>query len=175
MVPVATQLDDDGNLEPYLYANSHAALPDITVDGAAEWIETYLHLSGTHGGVDYITIGGANDKLPILSQIISTVSGTDPVLVLFFTDGGFHTKVPALKRLIADSAARPIFWQFIGLGDNNFGVLRALDELPDRVVDNAGFFAVDDIDTLPDPELYALLLSECPERLTAARRRRIIT
>lgn len=169
MVPIATQLDDDGRLEAYLYALRFAKLPDIRVEHAEQWAETFLHLSGTHEGVDYDALGARNDELPILGDIISSLrAGDPPTLVLFFTDGGF-----AKKREIADlmrkAAQLPAFWQFVGLGKANYGLLRSLDEMDGRVVDNAGFFALDDIDQVDDAELYARLLGEFPDWLRAAR------
>ncbi len=172
MIPVATQLDDDGTLEAYLYALTYAKLPDITVAGAEQWAQTYLHLKGTHQGIDYNAIGGRNDELPIMRAIIDTL--TEPTLVLFFTDGGFAKK-REIATLMREAAHLPAFWQFIGLGKANFGVLRTLDELDDRVIDNAGFFALDDIDQVDDAELYRLLLSEFPDWLRAARAAGIVT
>ncbi|MFC6013347.1 VWA domain-containing protein [Nocardia lasii] len=167
MIPVATQLDDDGTLEAYLYALHYAKLPDITVADGEQWAKTYLHLKGTHQGVDYDAMGGRNDELPIMRAVIDTLT-TEPTLVLFFTDGGFAKK-REIAALMREAAHLPAFWQFIGLGKSNFGVLRTLDELDGRVVDNAGFFALDDIDRVDDAELYRLLLSEFPDWLRAAR------
>ncbi|MFI6572789.1 vWA domain-containing protein [Nocardia fluminea] len=166
MIPVATQLDDDGVLEAYLYALTYLKLPDITVAGAEQWAQTYLHLKGTHQGLDYNAIGGRNDELPIMRAVIETL--TEPTLVLFFTDGGFAKK-REIAALMREAAHLPALWQFIGLGTANFGVLRTLDELDGRVVDNAGFFALDDIDRISDAELYGRLLGEFPDWLRAAR------
>ncbi|MFD3745861.1 VWA domain-containing protein [Nocardia sp. NPDC058633] len=172
MIPVATQLDDDGTLEAYLYALSYTKLPDITVAGGEQWAKTYLHLKGTHQGIDYDAIGGRNDELPIMRAVIDTLT-TEPTLVLFFTDGGFAKK-REIAALMREAAQLPAFWQFIGLGTANFGVLRTLDELDGRVVDNAGFFALDDIDRVDDAELYRRLLAEFPDWLRAARAAGII-
>lgn len=166
MIPVATQLDDDGTLEAYLYALTYAKLPDITVADGEQWAQTYLHLTGTHEGIDYDAMGGRNDELPIMRAIIETL--TEPTLVLFFTDGGFAKK-REIAALMREAAHLPAFWQFIGLGKANFGVLRTLDELDGRIVDNAGFFALDDIDQVDDAELYRRLLGEFPDWLRAAR------
>ncbi|MGW6725832.1 vWA domain-containing protein [Nocardia sp. NPDC055029] len=174
MIPVATQLDDDGTLEAYLYALTFAKLPDITVAGGEQWAQTYLHLTGTHDGIDYDGIGGRNDELPVMRAVIDTLTaGAVPTLVLFFTDGGFAKK-REIAALMREAAALPAFWQFIGLGKANFGVLRTLDELDGRVVDNAGFFALDDIDQVDDTELYRRLLGEFPDWLRAARTAGII-
>ncbi|MEV6325004.1 VWA domain-containing protein [Nocardia sp. NPDC051787] len=169
MIPVATQLDDDGTLEAYLYALSFAKLPDITVEHGEAWAQTYLHLGGTHGGIDYDKLGGRNDELPIMRTIIDSLRpGDRPTLVLFFTDGGFAKK-REIAALMREASLLPAFWQFVGLGRANYGLLRTLDELSDRAVDNAGFFALDDIDQVDDAQLYTRLLGEFPDWLRAAR------
>lgn len=170
MIPVAIQLDDDGNLETYLYGSSFARLPDVTVERADEWSDTFLHLDGKHDGIDYRRIGGYNDEIPIMTEVISTLQQRDPMptLVLFFTDGGFSQRGP-ITDLVRRASGLPAFWQFVGIGRANYGLLTALDELEGRVVDNVGFFELDDIDSVTDAELYARLLGEFPDWLRAAR------
>jgi len=175
MVPVAVQLDDDGTLEPYLYARSFARLPDLRVADLDGWPEEFLHLGGTHGGIDYNALGNSNDEIPIMTEIVDGLRGRrTPTLVLFFTDGGFSRR-REITELIRTAAHLPAFWQFVGIGRANYGLLTKLDELPDRVVDNAGFFAVDDIDGVSDAELYQRLLSEFPDWLRAARAAGIVS
>ncbi len=170
MVPIAVQVDDDGKLEPYLYAKSFARLPDIVVHEVDTWSSTYLHLNGTHGGIDYSRIGGVNDELPVMNEIIdSLVPGSAmPTLVLFFTDGGF-TQKQKIADLMKSASALPAFWQFVGLGKANYGVLERLDTMSGRRVDNAGFFSVDDISQVNDAELYRRMLGEFPDWLKAAK------
>ncbi|MFE2994221.1 VWA domain-containing protein [Nocardia sp. NPDC059246] len=180
MIPIATQLDSDGNLETYLYGQHYVKLPDVTVANADQWIDTFVHLHGTHGHpmcspINYDKqIGGFNQELPIMSAILDGLRNLQPVLVLFFTDGGFHSKVPQIRKLISTAASRPVFWQFIGLGDNNFGILTQLDTMQGRIVDNAGFFRVVDIDSTTDTELYDALIGEFPDWMRAATAHRII-
>ncbi|BAW07118.1 vWA domain-containing protein [Nocardia seriolae] len=174
MIPVAIQLDDNGELEPFLYGRQYAKLPNITVEDTERWCATFLHLRGVHAGIDYRHIGDVNDELPIMQAILASLHGpAEPTLVLFFTDGGFH-KRREITQLMRAASHAPAFWQFIGLGPNNFGILTALDELDGRLVDNAGFFAVRDIDKLSDSDLYRLLLNEFPSWLQAARRAGIL-
>ncbi|MBY6382977.1 stress protein [Rhodococcus erythropolis] len=168
MVPVAIQLDDDGKLEPYLYAVSFVKLPEISVHDAEEWSDTYLHLRGSHGGFNYDKIGAANREVPIMTEILSGLTrGSAPTLVLFFTDGGFSER-KEITKLMREASGLPAFWQFVGIGKANYGVLEKLDDLDGRVVDNAGFFALDDIDTVDDAKLYTHLLSEFPDWHKAA-------
>ncbi|MFQ6326085.1 vWA domain-containing protein [Nocardia sp. CWNU-33] len=169
MIPVATQLDHDGTLEAYLYALSFAKLPDITVEHSEQWAQTFLHLSGTHAGISYDAMGGRNDELPIMRDIMASLRPEDPpTLVLFFTDGGFAKK-REIAALMREASRLPAFWQFVGLGKANYGLLRSLDEMPDRLVDNAGFFALDDIDQVDDAQLYGRLLGEFPDWIRAAK------
>jgi len=63
----------------------------------------------------------------------------------------------------------PAFFQFVGVGRANYGLLERLDDLAGREVDNVGFFALDDVDAVSDAELYARLLGEFPDWLHAAR------
>lgn len=173
MLAVATQIDDDGQLEPYMYARGFARVPDISVENVERWTEEYLHLTGIHGGVDYDAIGQSNDELPIMNEILGSAIPGKPVLVLFFTDGGFRKKVP-ISQLMRAASSAPVFWQFVGVGKANYGVLEQLDEMEGRTVDNAGFFALDDIDQVSDDELYQRLLSEFPDWLRAARTANIL-
>jgi stress response protein SCP2 len=167
MLAVATQIDDDGQLEPYMYARKFARVPDISVTNVESWTDEFLHLSGVHGGIDYDAIGASNDELPIMNEILNTIVPGRPVLVLFFTDGGFRKKVP-ISELMRTASSAPVFWQFVGIGRANYGVLERLDDMEGRVVDNAGFFALDDIDQVSDDDLYQRLLSEIPDWLRAA-------
>ena len=174
MVPVATQLDTDGSLEAYLYAKSFARLPDLRVADLETWPDEFLHLNGTHGGINYRKLGGSNDEIPILTEIAGTARpGDPPTLVLFFTDGGFY-KRKEITTIIRDAAALPIFWQFVGIGANDYGLLEKLDDMDGRVVDNVDFFALDDVDRVPDEELYRRLLTEFPDWLRAARQLGIV-
>ncbi|WP_213578541.1 VWA domain-containing protein [Rhodococcus sp. USK13] len=176
MVPVATQLDSDGNLEAYAYAQRFVKLPDVTVADADTWVNTYVHLRGRHGGIDFDAIGGTNNEIPIMEEIIGTLDKATavPTLVLFFTDGGFNARAQ-ITALMRTASALPAFWQFIGIGKSSFGILEKLDTLTGRLVDNAGFFAVENIDKLTDTALYELLLSEYPDWLRAARKARVLS
>ena len=168
MIPVAIQLDDDGKLEPYLYAVGFHKLPEISVHDAESWSDTYLHLRGKHGGFNYDAIGAVNREIPIMTEIVSGLNpGATPTLVLFFTDGGFSER-REITKLMRAASALPAFWQFVGIGKANYGVLEKLDDMDGRIVDNAGFFALDDIDTVSDAELYSRLLSEFPDWYKAA-------
>ncbi|MBK8185580.1 MAG: VWA domain-containing protein [Candidatus Competibacteraceae bacterium] len=71
-------------------------------------------------------------------------------------------------------SSEPVFIQFVGIGKEDFPFLRKLDELPGRLIDNAGFMSINDLDGIQDAELYDRLLNEFPRWLTKAREKRIL-
>lgn len=64
--------------------------------------------------------------------------------------------------------------QFVGIGKEDFPFLHKLDELPGRLIDNAGFMRINDLDAIRDAELYDRLLNEFPRWLEKAREKRIL-
>jgi len=72
-----------------------------------------------------------------------------------------------------EASKYPIFWQFVGIGKSSFDFLEKLDNLKGRVVDNANFFAVNDINAITDQELYQRMLTEFPLWLKAAKEKGI--
>jgi stress response protein SCP2 len=180
---VGARLTPDGVLPAWIFASNTAQLPHLTIGELPRWIKKHVRegqmklmprsrpLYRSDGTVDMREIGIQNEEQKVMADIIRVVSGLPPgppAFVLFFSDGGIY-RDKEIEDILRDAAALPIFWQFIGLGNADYGVLETLDTLAGRVVDNAGFFAVDDIDRIGDEELYERLLTEFPLWLTAAR------
>ena len=93
--------------------------------------------------------GFFNKLLNRTEQVVTHTGNQDPTVVFFVTDGETfdHSLTESLIRKAADA---PIFWQFIGIGNERFRFLEKLDELSGRTVDNANFFSAGDITTLSD-------------------------
>lgn len=101
------------------------------------------------------------------------IESKTPVFVLFISDGGVsHNK--EIEFLIRWSSTLPIFWQFIGIGGSSYGALEKLDELKGRHIDNANFFAIDDLRQISEAELYDRMMQEFPLWLKAARSKGMI-
>lgn len=187
IVPISLRLDDDGIMPTWFYASGCARTADLTAKNYEGYIPRTLPgpmkaVSGVQkhscASIDRrgeVTIGGVNNEIVILNALLDDepAKRITPLLVIFLTDGGFAPSKD-IARIITNAAHRPIFWQFVGIGNNNFGMLRNLDTLPGRVVDNAGFFAVTDLAKISDEELYDRLLSEFPAWLKAARAKGIL-
>jgi stress response protein SCP2 len=186
MTAVAAQLDDDGEMQAWTFASNPARLPDLAVGDLPEWLERHVRVGELTlfrrsrkprkgmlpGQVDMRAVGIQNEEQKVIAEVRAYVRerpAADPTLVLFFSDGGVYRNKEIEKELM-EAVDEPIFWQFVGLGRSNYGVLERFDTLPGRRVDNVGFFAVDDIGDVPDPELYDRLLSEFPSWVREARR-----
>ncbi|MFF7458505.1 VWA domain-containing protein [Kitasatospora sp. NPDC008115] len=189
MAAVAAQLDDDGAMQAWTFASNPARLPDLRVGELPDWMRHVKvgQLGGLfgrrrrraplpEGEVDMKAVGVGNEEQKVIAEVRAYVRADPaaaPTLVLFFSDGGVYRNAE-IERELREAVEEPVFWQFVGLGRANYGVLQRFDELPGRRVDNVGFFSVDDISTLPDPELYDRLLSQFPRWITAARRAGIL-
>lgn len=185
MAAVAAQLDDDGVMQAWTFASHAARLPDLSLGELPEWLELHVRVGELSlfrrsnkprkgllpGQVDMRSVGIQNEEQKAIAEVRTYVRehpAVDPTLVLFFSDGGVYRN-KAIEQELRAAVEEPIFWQFVGLGRSNYGVLERFDTLPGRRVDNVGFFAVDDISVVPDPELYDRLLSQFPAWITAAR------
>ena len=165
VLALSAHLDDDGVVPVVFFSTEVDGVAEFALDGYQGRINT-LHESYGHMGRTSYHLA--------MEAVIEHYRGsgsTAPALVVFQTDGGPINK-GAAERLLCESAKLPIFWQFVGFGEDEFRFLRRLDDLPvpaRRVVDNAGFFpAGKDPRSVPDSELYDRLMSEYPQWLAAA-------
>ncbi len=159
---LAVTFDDDGQIDLLLFGTNAYPLPPVTLDEIEGYVERVI--------LAQYKIREATHYAPPLRLILNRYRAPQPapVFVIFLTDGGNADK-PASAEAIRELSSQPVFVQFVGIGKEDFPFLRKLDELPGRVIDNAGFMAVNDIDTIKDAELYDRLLNEFPQWLEAAR------
>ncbi|PIM67929.1 stress response protein [Streptomyces sp. JV178] len=189
MAAVAAQLDDDGEMQAWTFASNPARLPDLTLGDLPQWLQHHVRVGELAlfrrkkpqkgllpGQVDMRAVGIQNEEQKVIAEVRTYVRehpAAAPTLVLFFSDGGVYRN-KEIETELREAVDEPIFWQFVGLGRAQYGVLERFDTLPGRRVDNVGFFAVDDISRVPDTELYDRLLSEFPSWIREARRLNII-
>lgn len=189
MAAVAAQLDDDGEMQAWTFATNPARLPDLTIGELPEWLRLHVRVGQMSlfgrkkpqkglvpGQVDMRAVGFQNEEQKVIAEVRAYVRQNPvpaPTLVLFFSDGGVYRDAE-IERELRAAVEEPVFWQFVGLGRANYGVLQRFDTMAGRRVDNVGFFAVDDIERVSDPELYDRLLTEFPSWLRDARRAGIL-
>lgn len=161
-IPLAVQFDDDGSMEFWYFGDKPVKMDDVTLQNYETVTNDWMKIQRK--------TGACNDEPKVMRQVIDTFKDSDlPVYVLFVSDGGIH-ETKKIAKLMAEASSYPIFWQFMGVGGYDYGVLEKLDSMPGRVVDNANFFAIDDFDIVSNEELYDRLLCELPSWLDNAKR-----
>lgn len=169
VLAVASQFDDDGELDVWIYDNEFSRLPGATEATFMGYVEKNI-LSN-----DSVHKFGRNDEPKVMEDVIRKYTkeepSDEPVFLVFINDGGCKS---GIKKLVVESSNQPIFWQFVGIGDSNFEVLRRLDTMGGRVVDNANFFHLENISQVSDEELYDQLLNEFPMWLKEAKEKNIL-
>jgi hypothetical protein len=163
---LAANLDDDGTVPVVFFSTEIDGTADISLDAYRDRIAPLHDSMGHMGRTNY------HVAMQAVIDHYAACGAQDPAFVVFQTDGSPTSKAAA-EHVLCTAARLPIFWQFVGFGDDEFTFLRKLDDLPvpqKRVVDNAGFFAAGSSPkSLSDADLYDQLLHEYPQWLTAAR------
>lgn len=171
---LAARLDDDGEVEVYLFGEKAHRKPPLSLDNVRHYIdELRIRLEGS---TKYLL------PMKMVREDADAAGHHHPTLVLFITDGATANEA-AVKRFMIDVSAEPIFWKFMGIrrgkrdffSGDNFGFLEELDDMGGRTVDNADFFTVDASVTLSDAKLFDLLVNELDSWQRAAKRAGILS
>jgi len=169
ILPLAMHFDDNGQIDTWVFGEKSMALPAVTASNIRGYTE---NVAGGWKIWMHRTAPSINNEPAALRDVIQSYTSTSgdasPVYVIFISDGGV-SQDRVISQIIKDSARLPIFWQFVGVGGRNYGVLERLDSMSGRVIDNAGFFAIDDLNSLSEEALYDRLLQEFPQWLSKAR------
>lgn len=171
---LAARLDDDGEVEVYLFGEKAHRKPPLSLDNVRHYIdELRIRLESS---TQYLL------PMKMVREDADAAGHHYPTLVLFITDGATANEA-AVKRFMIDVSAEPIFWKFMGIrrgkrgffSGDNFGFLEELDDMGGRTVDNADFFTVDASVTLSDAKLFDLLVNELDSWQRAAKRAGILS
>jgi len=169
ILAVASQFDDDGLLDIWVYDNEFSRLKSVSEQDFSNYVEEYILAN------DLIHKFGRNDEPPVMEDVIQKYTvesrAKEPAFIVFINDGGCKRTI---KKPVVESSTKPIFWQFVGIGDSSFEVLEKLDTMEGRFIDNANFFHIKDIEKTTDEELYNQLLNEFPSWLNEARAKGIL-
>lgn len=170
LLPLALKFDDNGELETWIFESRFKRLKDININNYYDYIKNEDILRK-------YDMGGTN-YAPVMRDVLNKYtkedpSDTVPTLVLFLTDGDNFDKKQT-EEVIKKASKYPIFWQFVGLGNSRYSFLESLDEMEGRYIDNANFFAVNNINKISDDELYSKLLNEYPSWIKEAREKNIL-
>ncbi|MGD6793252.1 vWA domain-containing protein [Metabacillus indicus] len=169
ILAVASQFDDDGMLDVWVYDNEFTRLSSVTERDFENYVNREILFN------DSIHKFGRNDEPPVMFDVMTKYlkeePSRDPAFIVFINDGGCKSTI---KKPVVSSSDKPLFWQFVGIGDSNFKVLENLDTMEGRFIDNANFFHVQNIDAMTDEELYDRLLNEFPDWIREAKDKRVL-
>ena len=172
IMPLALNFDDDGSFECWAFAEKALHLNDVNLENLNNYI------ASEQGGYKKWNAGaGYNNEPAVLEEVLHYFTQESPsnlpVYIVFISDGGV-SEARKIKKILQEASSQPIFWQFVGIGGRNYGVLEKLDIMEGRVVDNCNFFKIDNIESTSESMLYDFLLQEFPIWLTEAKNKNIV-
>ena len=161
LFPLALKFDDNGELEVYLFNNNCIQMPSMTLNNYENYVQKEILRKG------YGPSGGTN-YAPAINKTVSDYNDGSPypAFGIFITDGE-NFDCSETDYAVRKSSKYKIFYQFVGIGYENFRYLQKLDDLDGRSVDNTAFFKATDLSALTDDQLYAKLLDQYPSWLRA--------
>lgn len=110
-LPLALQFDDDGQIDVFCFNNDAHSIGEYGIDNYKNCVSDIENGPGVGGGTVY------HRALEVVEKFYE---GTDlPVYLMFVTDGDTFEKEEATKT-IKRLSGKPIFIQFIGLGEDYF-------------------------------------------------------
>lgn len=191
VLALATQFDDDGAIDLFVFDTRAAHLGEIGLGnftdgiarltkgrrmGTTNYAEAFLAVRD-HFGFNPAAAAPARKGLfgglKKAQPAPDAGPANEPVYAIFLTDGAPDNKAAAVKALTEVSTA-PIFWKFLSIGREEMAFLQKLDDLTDRFVDNADYKAIGDVDKLTDAALFEAMLDEFPGWITEVRAKGLI-
>lgn len=199
LLAIGMNIDVNKSIEVFAFNNQGRSIGVATEDNHNGFVEDRI-ADRVQGGTSYAPVmnlitkeagygkveAPPEEKLSFFQRLrgkkqpehpnVSTVAqkpAQHPTLVFFLTDGE-NDDHNAARRMIQGTSKYPIFWQFVGIGDEEFEFLQELDEMEGRFIDNANFFQVNDIAKISDEELYDRILNEFPMWLKEAKQKGLL-
>lgn len=188
LLGIGMNMDTNKAIDVYAFNNKAQHVGEVSERNHADFVKkVFMKKAPVSGGTDYAPIielimskygSDKAQKKGILGGLfkkkLEPAPKNVPTFVFFITDGETSNRIQ-VESALRNASNQPVFWQFIGIGYDQFGFLRKLDELEGRYIDNASFFAVNDIAKISDEELYDRLLTEFPSWLDAAKRKGLLS
>lgn len=166
LLALGVQFDDNGTVDIFLFGNNNYEVGELSESNFYGFVEQEI--------LSTYRLEGKTNYAGVIKRIVEkyTRGYGKPAYVLFVADGNNHDEAEA-ENAIIEASRVPIFWQFVGIGPSKFDFLERLDTIPHRQIDNANFFALNDLDQISDEELYQRMLTEFPSWLEEAKRQKM--
>lgn len=182
---IATQFDDDGSIDVFAFDSGADHIGELNLDNYKGGVDRLLanrrmgstNYAGAFREVNkHFGFDGSAPKKGLFGGMKKTASAGGPVVpvyTIFLTDGAPDSKTDA-ENVLRDISGNGIFWKFLSVGRESIPFLEKLDDLKNRVIDNADYQPVGEPSQLDDTRLFDLLLVEYKDWLREARAKGMI-
>ncbi|MGJ5630204.1 TerD family protein [Nostoc sp. CALU 1950] len=192
ILALGCRFDDNASIDIFLFGAKAYNAGEMTIENFKTFIPNLLKEYPLEGGTYY---GKAIDMIRKFYFPISKKGNHksfNPVYIMFVTDGATSDESQT-EQYLKESSYEPIFWQFMAIGKSrkdvkgkgilgwlakaktsDFTFLERLDEMSDRYLDNSDFFSLEDPESIPDQELYDLLMTEYPNWVKLAKTKNLL-
>lgn len=172
------RFDDDGEMDIFLFGGDVHHVMSMNIGNYKVHLRTVLAENPMEGDTQYgVAIKAIrNFYFPQNrgGEEVPLTKADTPVYVVFQTDGDTGRE-DFTKRQIRASSFEPIYWQFVGLGTGStFRFLKALDNLPGRLMDNTGFFEVKKNSQYSDDAFFDLMVKDYSRWVLEAKRQGLL-
>lgn len=195
-------MDDNGRVDMMIFNDNITVLTPITSSNIADYVNREIlskgyrmdsgtkfapvlnrvlnSFGGARIGNDTVEYGGTLGKIAGLFGARKKVYAVKPVasfvnpkFVIIISDGENEDKA-LTEEVLTILSNYGVFVQMVGLGDGAFTNLKKLDDLKNRMLDNANFFKAPDLDSTTDEAFYKLIQSEFPTWVPLAKKEGLI-
>jgi uncharacterized protein with von Willebrand factor type A (vWA) domain len=167
LLPIALKFDDNQELDMWLFSDGYKRLPSITEEDFFDYVNREILRNPANN------FWGGTNYAPVINDIVKKYAFEEPskvpTFVIFITDGENFDRNEA-KRAIVEASKHNIFFQFVGIGNEDFKFLKSLDSMTGRYIDNANFIQIENINRISDEQLYDMLMNEYPAWEKEAKR-----
>ena len=181
LLAIGINMDQNQKIDVYTFGSHSTHIGEVERQNIDGFVDAKVFSRGLQGSTRYAAVikdivkdylgvaptSGEPPKKGFLQRLfggntpVEAATNTHPVVVFFITDGDTFDAAET-EKLIREHSNKPIFWQFVGIGNSHFSFLEKLDNMAGRTVDNANFFNAGDIRSINDNELYSRILAELP-------------
>lgn len=150
-----TTLSDGCAMDLWAFAAKSRQFGAVTMDNVRDY--TFAEAGGFERWMSMLNYQYNNEPEAMRDVMMIYGALRQPTMVLFLTDGKLSSDWE-IEEILIKTSRFPVYWQFIGLHGQEYGILDRLSEIDGRHTDNAAFLKVDDIDDITDNALYEELL-----------------
>lgn len=153
VLPLAMQFGDNAQLEYWLYGSRPKKMFPIGE-------RNYTSAIPNDWGSLMWSLGENKSETTAMTEILSSCQPFNmPSYILFITSGNAALN-SQIEQMVAYSSQFPVFWQFLGMGNNRYGIFENITNLSGSTICNAKFAAISGFSQNSTPELYKFLLND---------------